>query len=385
MRAVEELPPTEESPPPEGGRRFVPFIFTAVALGLVLSLVVGTLIAGRQARNLSRQEAASGDHPNFLVIVFDAFRAESFGQGHPAPLAELSGLGISFSESYPPSKDPAASLLALLTGLSPACAEKAGVPSLPQALKDAGYETAVLVGASDVGDVRRVVPGIDFFAGPGVTGAKFSKLLQWDESILTSTLLTQQAERFVEKNWSKPFFLYVHYADTRIPYGSKESAPRAVNFKGTPEEAEKLRAAMRDRPCELSPEEQEGARGLYEDALEASGAHLTILMKRLGELGILNQTIIAVTGARGESLPQEECAKDAPAAKVPFVFLGNRLAKKTVSLPVSILDLIPTVASLAGAKASSDWSGRDLAGCLASVDAACEETISENGGGDCPP
>ncbi|MEW6776046.1 MAG: sulfatase-like hydrolase/transferase [Bdellovibrionota bacterium] len=381
---MDDLSPAPEAPPPEGGRRFVPFIFTAVALGLVLSLVVGTLIASRQARNLRRQEAVSGDHPNFLVVVFDAFRWESFFKnGHPAPLVELSQSDISYKEAYPPSKDPAASLLALLTGRSPVCGEKAGVPSLPEALKSAGYETAVLVGASDVGDVRRVVPGIDFFAGPGVTGVELSKLLRGKESLLTSTLLTQQAERFVEKNFAKPFFLYVHYADTRIPYGSKESAPRAVNFKGTPEEAEKLRAAMRDRPCGLSPQEQEGARGLYEDALEASGAHLTILRERLSELGILEKTLIVVTGARGEALPQEECAQDAPAAKVPLVVLGPGVAKKTVGPAVSILGLVPTVASLAGAEISSDWSGRDLGGCLTSP-AACEEAIS-NPGGDCAP
>jgi arylsulfatase A-like enzyme len=66
------------------------------------------------------------------------------------------------------------------------------------------------------------------------------------------------------------------------------------------------------------------------------------------------------SGANGKQVPYES------SLRVPFVMLGPGLPKALVSdLPVSSMDLPPTLLSLAGVPVPDSWPGRDLAAALA--------------------
>jgi arylsulfatase A-like enzyme len=115
----------------------------------------------------------------------------------------------------------------------------------------------------------------------------------------------------------------------------------------------------------------------YDEAVSHLDEQLGRLLAALRETGLDRRTVVVLlgdngymmgergiggpdSGANGKQVPYES------SLRVPFLLLGPGLPKGLVSdLPVSSLDLPPTLLSLAGVPAPTSWPGRDLPAALA--------------------
>jgi arylsulfatase A-like enzyme len=371
-----------------------------VVLGLLL------LAAGRAA-----SAAAPGGHRfNFLFITSDDHRWDDLGAAgnpnvHTPVLDRLAREGIYLRQATIHVSQCLPSRATLLTGLPPhlhgAWSHEtqspeanrpdawAGLPTLPGLLAQAGYRTVVVgkwhvaadpwrVGFSDV---RTWLPeGGTLYKDPELARGKSREETKIPG--YTQTIFADDAIAFLGSAEAKaqPFFLWLAFTAPHTP------------FAPNPPEIEKLYAG---KPLDalLPPG---FPRGIpvndwhhYAEATSALDEQVGRVLAALDRAGLTGETIVVFLGDNGFMMGEHGVGAEGPQGKVvpfesslrvPLLIRDPRLAafSGTSDLPVSSLDLPPTLLAMAGLPAPSSWPGRDLLPALRREPGAkIEEAFSE--------
>lgn len=250
-------------------------------------------------------------------------------------------------------------------------------PTVASLLREAGYRTVVVgkwhVPASPwkcgFDEVRTWLPeGGAYYRDPelvhGISDAH--------ESVpgFTQEIFTDDALDFLRGKTARagPFLLWLGYTAPHAPY------------EPNPERIQALYAGKKDEEL-LPPGFPRSVAANdwrhYDEAVSALDEQLGRVLAALRETGLAERTVVVLlgdngymmgergiggpdSGADGKQVPYES------SLRVPFILAGPGLPKGLVSdLPVSSMDLPPTLLSLAGLPAPSGWSGRDLTAALA--------------------
>ena len=261
--------------------------------------------------------------------------------------------------------------------------------TLPQALKDAGYQTA-MVGKWHLGHAdQKYWPqnrGFDHFYGNLVGEVDyFTKerggLVDWQrdgkffkEDGYYTTLIGNEAVNIIENHdTSKPLFLYVASLAPHAPYQApKEDVDAYKNLAGD-EHRHTYAAMITDLDTQV---------GRIVDALEQKNMLDNTLIIFSSDNGGATSALFA-TGARspeereesgGVGLEQKTPASNGElrggkgslhegGVRVPTIFYcPNKLKPGTVNEPLGMVDVMPTVLALAGATGSPDhpFDGKDI-------------------------
>jgi arylsulfatase A-like enzyme len=152
----------------------------------------------------------------------------------------------------------------------------------------------------------------------------------------------------------RPFFLFIHYFDPHSPYAAPE--PHGSSFDATLAEPSQLQSVV----------------ARYDGEILFTDASIGALLDALDELQLAENTIVIVSANHGEGLMQhgymlhgigvyEEEVRVPLLLRWPAVIRGGR----AISEPVALVDLMPTVAALAGFEpAEGLFGGQSLAAAL---------------------
>jgi len=162
----------------------------------------------------------------------------------------------------------------------------------------------------------------------------------------SSAQQTDKALAYVNRNADKRWFLWVHYYDPHYAY---EPHPEVPQF-GT------------DRTA------------LYDGEIAFTDLHIGRLLDDLRAKGLYDKTVIVVTGDHGEGFGEHGIELHgyhlyAPQTRVPIIVRVPGLAPRRSTSPASHVDLLPTLANLAGAPAHPDMMGTSLLAALGGTDA----------------
>ena len=240
-----------------------------------------------------------------------------------------------------------------------------GLPSsektVADLLKDAGYATGI-IGKWHLGLHPRFHPlrrGFDEFFGMLQGGSPYlpdtaTRITSTIEEVDYRTLgyLTDvfgdEAVAFIERHRAEAFFLFVSFNAPHTPLEARPdylAEPRA----GFQTEARAVNAAM--------------TRSLDDNVGKIVGV--------LRERGLLDNTIVIFTNDNGGAMPYNASLNDPlrgtkgtlleGGIRVPFVIhWPARLPKGTHRMPVSALDILPTVVGAAGGEVPHDVDGVDI-------------------------
>ena len=296
----------------------------------------------------------AGPPPSVVLVTIDTLRADRVGAfGGPAGLTpnfdRLAAAGASFQAAWSAAPLTLPAHASVMTGLWPPHhglrdngmgALPAGVPTLAQALAGGGRRTAAFVGAF-VLDHRF---GLDRgFATYDDEIAKAPGRPSGLEAERPGREVVDRALAWLAAGDASPFFLWVHLYDPHAPYEPPE--PFRSRYAGRPYDGE-----VAEADAEL-------------------GRLLAALDRRTGAAG----TVIAVAADHGEALgdhgePTHGLLLYEPTLRVPLAVRAPGIAPGTrVAAPVSLADLGPTLAGLAGARwpaGGPALDGRDLAADL---------------------
>ena len=174
----------------------------------------------------------------------------------------------------------------------------------------------------------------------------------------------------------EPYFLWVHYMDTHHPYEFKISKFKSIStYEFDSSRYSRLLARARhhiqsgDYIWELS----EGERQYIIDAYDASLLHLDQQIKRLFEVVDSTETTALITSDHGEELwdrghfghasrpskPRSMTLYE-EMVRVPLIMTGPDVPTNTIDDPVSLVDILPTVLSVAGSDIPDNVRGSPL-------------------------
>ena len=342
--------------------------------------------------------AAAQERPNFVVIFADDLGYGDLG-GFGSPtistpsLDRMAAEGQKWTNFYVGAAICTPSRAALLTGRLPIRSglsggvffpyHEGGLPeseiTIAEMLKPLGYSTAI-VGKWHLGHLPQFLPtnqGFDSYFGipysndmDGVPGsprfleAYFApKVEYWnvplmrneeiverpaDQTTITKRY-TEEAVRFIESNRDQPFFLYLAHSMPHTPlFRSKEFADRSIG-------------------------------GRYGDVVEEIDWSVSRVLETLRTTGLAEKTMVVFTSDNGPWLLMQTHGGSAGplrggkqstwegGMRVPAIFWWpGKIPSRIVRQMGSTLDLLPTIAGLAGAKIADDRAldGFDLSKAL---------------------
>ena len=382
------------------------------------------------------------DRPNILLIQADQLSAAALGAyGNPTVRApHIDGLardGVVFERAYCNSPLCAPSRASMLAGDLPsaigvydnAAEFPAAVPTFAHILRAAGYRTSL------VGKMHFIGPdqlhGFEERPMTDVYPADFGMIPDWrladeerlpwyhdtrsiggaDPSLATiqrdyDDAVTFHARRaltdFVRDRIAgrdeRPFLLVASFIAPHDPYEPPQEQwdryegvpidPPAV--PDLPEEAIDPHSRRLRAMCELdvappTPEEVERARRGYYACVSYLDDQVGAILATLDELGLRESTVVVFTSDHGDMLGERglwyKMAPFEDSARVPLIVRapgrfpgGGRRIRRTVSL----VDLLPTFAELAGAERTDAWptAGTSFVGLLADPSADGEAAAS---------
>ncbi len=302
--------------------------------------------------------AAIPDDFNVILITIDTIRADHLGaygytRNTTPNIDALAKSGTLFANGWAHAPSTRYSIPALLTGrfplkvrYFPIRGQWPGISednqTIAEVLKAKGLTTAAILNYWYFDAHRKMNQGFDHYdnqnkklhravsgKGPAKTSGSSSKE-QTDKAI--AYLGSHQKERF---------FLWLHYYDPHFDY---EKHPGIEDF-GT----SKIDA--------------------YDHEIAYTDKHIGRLLDDLKAKGLAEKTVIVLTGDHGEGFGEHGIDLHgyhlyAAQTKVPFIVRVPGLAPSTVQMPASHVDVLPTLANLAGFASNSDMLGRSLLGVM---------------------
>jgi arylsulfatase A-like enzyme len=297
------------------------------------------------------------------------------------------------------------SFVTLLTGRYPyhhgirhmfpdAAQRRAIGPSLPAALRDAGYATAVVsdyageifsrtpLGFTDVDvpyfDMKTIVDQRGLQVHPSVlpyaTSALGRRLFPAVDALPEFSdpeLLADRALARLDRLADRPFFLTVFFSAAHFPYAAPAPYYRryaARDYAG-PFRYQKPPLG----PAPVTADDVAQVRALYDGAVTAVDAAIARILGRLDERGLTDHTLVVLLADHGENLydvdgrgmGHGDHLEGSAADHVPLVVVDpvHRPAPHAVGGIVRDVDLAPTLAALVGV-AAPPGDGVDLAPLL---------------------
>jgi len=371
------------------------------------------------------------DQPNVLFLMSDQHNFRYLGDrntptGEPVDtptLDNLASASVSFDRTYCASPMCSPSRLSMLTGREAREAGAWGLESvlkpaletLPETFSNAGYETC-LVGKMHLGGNRQFV-GFDqrpygdltgqashqlenqdpmdldlqsFIKNAGVMNIPESVLQEWNVVMESLSFLRNQRHR----NPEKPWFLCASFSRPHWPRTVPQRHldrywPDRVTEPEVPFDAEDphpMISARRDflDLDDVTDEEAMHARAAYFACVSYLDEILGDFIRSTLADGFLDDTIVVYTSDHGELAGEhglwEKSTWHEGSTRVPlFVQLpSHRRGERdpaTVTTPVSLIDLFPTLCSLAEITSPSELDGVDLSEAVETGDEIEREPV----------
>ena len=369
-----------------------------VSCALLMACVAPALTRGVSAQ--SRARAGSRRKPNVILVVADDLgRGDlgAYGQRfiRTPNLDRMAREGLRFTDAYAPSPVCAPSRASFMTGLHQGHARIRGnmgrnnerVPlraeevTIAEVLKGAGYRTGV-VGKWGLGEPGTSgVPGrqgFDYFFGylnQGHAHDYYPEYLWRNDERVTLNkrtyshdLLTSEALAFIRRGGETPFFLYLAYT---LPHANNELTRKTGNGMETPSDAPYSQERW-------SPQQRN-----YAAMVTRLDADVGELFRLLKEMDIDGETVVIFTSDNGPQgkdeggYDQTLFDSNGPfrglkrelyegGIRVPLIvrWPGRVPAGRTSAFAVTLCDLMPTFAEVAGARTPERTDGVSLLSLL---------------------
>jgi arylsulfatase A-like enzyme len=306
---------------------------------------------------------------NVLMIVIDTLGTGHLGTWTPGldtspNIDALAASGIRFTRasSTAPWTQPA--VASLMTGLTPS---HHGVLhlfdklpedhlTLAEALAARGFKTAGVVSHFLINRDQGYGQGFEVYTDASVKGHQVS-----------SPKVTRTAISELRRLQDERFFLFVHYFDPHSEYLHHPEYDRTSWYQGSARQWGRDILTLREKRQGMKSRDIEFLRDLYREEITFTDYHIGLLMAQLKNLGLDDNTLVILTADHGEEFMEHGWIGHTrflydTLLHVPLVFrLPGKLEPGTVTEPVSLNDLMPTLLGLSQKPSEpADGDGRSL-------------------------
>lgn len=349
-----------------------------------------------------RPEPPSGAG-NVVLVLVDTLRADKLGclgntLGLTPEIDALAEQGFLFEQAFSHAPWTLPSMASVLTSNLPArhgaggkftATERPtglipGVRTLGECFADQGYETGAIVNVFWLGPKFGMHRGFaDYDFQPPRKGQKVQRL---------ATEVTDRAIAWIRKKRAdseRPFFLMVHYFDPHLTYDPPAAFRKkfALPADYTPvpglfgTEADMI--GLRRGRSNASRLPIRRLERLYNGEIAYTDQEVGRLFDAIDEMGLRESTVVALLADHGEEFLDHGGFEHGHTnydelLHVPLIIRFPELIKPGRSkATVGLMDVAPTLCSLAGVEAESTFSGRSLESILFGQSTESREVVSE--------
>ena len=346
--------------------RSSPIVPFPAALAAVAALAVAG--CGREQAPPSAG-ASEACRPNVIVYLIDTLRRDhlglyGYGRATSPAIDGLARDAVVFDRAYATSAWTRPSAASLLTGLYPVRHGANAYPDrlsdsidmLAERLKPLGYRTAAFVSNPHVLGTWGFAQGFDLFRDVGATST------EWDR-----VGSERVGSAFIEDldDLHEPFFAYLHTIDPHTPVDPPPPYDRLFTDSTVP--VPRWGGIGPETPASVL----ERLEALYDAEIRHNDDRLGELIEELRERGLYERSAIFVVSDHGEEFLDHGLGGHSrqlwnEVARVPLLLKlpASAHAGTRVHAPVSLVDVLPTILSLACQQPDPTLEGRDLRGLL---------------------
>lgn len=314
--------------------------------------------------------------PLALWVTIDTLRPDHLSSyGHVRPtspnLDRLAAAGVRFERAIAQGPWTFSSVPSLMTSRSPQSHTELmvgdhpeaivseGSTTVAQALRDAGYRTALVTGHGALGALDGLCDGMD----------------ECHVAYENAERVTDRALEVLARRPGRPMFLWVYYIDPHVPYEAPDE--HTLRWVGDGRLSTGLRAPVGDHPflgrraLPLAAV-RDGREDLdfYVAAYDGQIAYTDHHVGRL--LAAAPHALAMVFADHGESLTEHDLYLSHSVQlydtllRIPWLvgWPGEVRPGQVVDADVMALDVAPTLLGLLRVDRPSSWEGRDLSACL---------------------
>lgn len=310
------------------------------AAGIAGATIAPTAILAQSVPEQTRQSVGS-TKPNIIVFIADDAGAGHFGiYGSSAAVTPnidaLGRTGLVADQAILTTPQCSPSRISILSGMHPHAtgAEDlhsplpAGIDLLPHYLKQAGYYT---------GAMKKMH-----------LGPEGEAQFDWYRDNLTSI------EEFLDASGESPFFMWVGFSDPHRPYRPSKT-PSVTK-----------RSDIVIPQWMIDSENTREELGLYYDEIARMDRDVGAMMEAIRRRGLGENTLAIVISDNGAPFPREKGTLYDTGIRTPFIanWPGRISAGMRHNKLISVIDMAPSLMSLAGLATPLHFHGRDMSAGL---------------------
>lgn len=335
----------------------------ACRLVLWLSVALPALISCQRDR----------PRPDVVMYVVDTLRADALGcyRGEPGRTPHFDRVaseGARFARAYANSSWTRPSVASLLTGHYPRTHGANGrfdrlrsdLPTLPEVLRKHGYETVGIVANPNLASTFGFRRGFDHFLEL-YEPVDQVRPIEPQELLVPAERVVDIALEWWRKPRQRPLFLFVFSIDPHAPYTPPPPFDRMYdseytgNFDGSFESLFRLAIAGK----RADPRDLRHVRALYDGEVAYADHHFGRLLAELDRSPPARAPILVVTADHGEEFLEHGKLDHGQTlyeevVRIPLLLRWpGRIAPHTSDVPVSLVELFPTLLGLLGIDSST--------------------------------
>jgi len=122
---------------------------------------------------------------------------------------------------------------------------------------------------------------------------------------ISADVLTRQAIKYLVKNRENKFFLWIHYFDPHCTYMHHEDIAYSNNYKGILPKNPTIHWLW-DHRSTLNDKDLQYVLDLYDEEITFTDNHIGILLDKISELDLMDNTVIILTADHGEEFMERD-------------------------------------------------------------------------------
>lgn len=300
-----------------------PFLLLAAALAALVP----------PSFSVAADKVRKDDGLNVLLVTLDTTRADHIGAygwktARTPNIDSLAARGVRFANAYCPAPMTLPSHCSILTGTYPIYHKvhnngtyylNPEITTLAERFKEKGFRTAAFISSFNVDSRFGTDKGFDVYDD---TYGR-DEMIKTFRSERSAGDTSDAFIRWLEGVSDQKFFSWIHYYDPHMPY----------------------------RPP--SPFREQFARDLYDGEIAYMDEAFGKVLRKLGEKGLLDKTLIVIAGDHGEALGEKGELDHGVliydvSMRIPFIFCAprNLPGDRVVEARVRLIDIMPSVLDL---------------------------------------
>jgi len=344
----------------------------AVKKILTLASIIIFILVSISFVSFNEKKKSSG--PNVVFIVVDTLRSDHTSIQDPVKRTTgylkntLLPDSIYFRRGYSNSPWTLPSVSSMLTSKYPS---QLGIRNLiskigereftiTELMREEGYRTGGVISHILLNNNYGFAQGFDYFSDKNISGEYGNHIA------ISSPGVTKDAIKFIRSQKDMKFFLFLHYFDPHYIYLDHEKR-EGYSGKFTSKDISFLRDQIRKK--EFSSDDTDYLKYCYDTEIRYTDFYVGKVIEELKKNGVYDNTIIIFTSDHGEefvergwlghstTLYNEQTAVPIMIKPADKEHLHLRKLEET---PVSNIDLLPTLITMANLKRMPRLTGKDL-------------------------